>query len=223
MKQDYWQTFYENGIYHIYNRTNNKELMFRKQSDKEFFLKQWKKYLSDFMETIAFCLMSNHFHFIVKIKQVNSDFLSRAMKVQTGAGQRFIENKITLDLFLEDRFRCFFLSYAHSFNARYDRTGSLFQKKFKRIELDSLAEICNKICYVHHNPIHHDAASQYNQWFFSSYNAYFSEKPTLVNRELGLYLFDSEKRKEVFLSRHEEFRQNWKKINQLDWEGKGDA
>ena len=68
IKPDYSANFYDNGIFHVYNRTNNKELLFRSTDNRLYFLKQFQKYLHPFLDTFCWNLLPNHFHFLVQIK-----------------------------------------------------------------------------------------------------------------------------------------------------------
>jgi putative transposase len=215
MRQNYWQTLYSECYYHIYNRTNNHELLFLDYPDRKHFLKQWQHYLGDYVDTYAYCLMSNHFHFIVKIKTVGDNVLKCAEKEKTQAAQKFVNQTIDFDTFLEDQFKRFFSSYALSLNEKYKRNGSLFQKKFKRVELTTLLAIVNKICYVHHNPLHHGSSTYYDGWEYSSYKAYLSTNPTKICREEGLKLFDDAKSIDFFKSYHQSFHENW--IDNQKW------
>jgi REP element-mobilizing transposase RayT len=61
--------------YHIYNRGNNSERIFYKDENYRYFLKKFDYYLSNFLEVYAFCLMPNHFHFLVKVKRIMEDLL----------------------------------------------------------------------------------------------------------------------------------------------------
>ncbi|MGY6523041.1 MAG: hypothetical protein ACXIUD_15015 [Mongoliitalea sp.] len=55
--------------YHIYNHANGMENIFREEENYRFFLQQYKNYLGDVVDTYAFCLMPNHFHLLVGVKQ----------------------------------------------------------------------------------------------------------------------------------------------------------
>ncbi|MCF6359136.1 MAG: transposase [Cyclobacteriaceae bacterium] len=57
-----------NTYYHIYNRANGNENLFRSDENYEYFLKKWGEYISDIADTYAYCLMPNHFHFLIKTK-----------------------------------------------------------------------------------------------------------------------------------------------------------
>lgn len=60
-------------FYHVYNRTNNKELLFKEHENYFFFLRKYKQYLSSYIDTYAYCLMPNHFHFLIKVKEDKAD------------------------------------------------------------------------------------------------------------------------------------------------------
>jgi hypothetical protein len=54
--------------YHIYNRGNNGETLFCEDRNYPYFLELYAKYIEPVAETYADCLMSNHFHLLVRIK-----------------------------------------------------------------------------------------------------------------------------------------------------------
>jgi len=66
-------------FYHIYNRTNNKELLFKDEENYRYFLSLFQKYISPIAHVYAYCLIPNHFHFVLQIKsdQELSFFLLR--------------------------------------------------------------------------------------------------------------------------------------------------
>ncbi len=55
--------------YHIYNRGNNSEQIFYKPENYRYFLRKYDKYFSDCLDTFAYNLLNNHFHFAVKVKE----------------------------------------------------------------------------------------------------------------------------------------------------------
>ena len=57
--------------YHIFNRTNNKEFLFKEEENYRFFLEQVKKYIVPIADIFSYCLMPNHFHFVLRIKGDN--------------------------------------------------------------------------------------------------------------------------------------------------------
>ncbi len=54
--------------YHLYNRTNNDEILFRDRESYLYFLKKFRHYLTEFADTHAYCLMPTHFHFLIYLK-----------------------------------------------------------------------------------------------------------------------------------------------------------
>ena len=60
--------FIEGYFYHVFNRSNNKEKIFYNDNNYKFFLRKFDKYLSEYLEVYAFCLLPTHFHFLVKVK-----------------------------------------------------------------------------------------------------------------------------------------------------------
>jgi len=54
--------------YHIYNRGNNSEKLFKELDNFYYFLLLYEKYITPIADTLAYCLMINHFHLVIKIK-----------------------------------------------------------------------------------------------------------------------------------------------------------
>ena len=205
---DYWAKFEENVVYHIYNRSINKETIFKTEENYNFFLRKWKTLILPFFDINAFCLMPNHFHFLARVKPITPKIMEVAKEQKTVRSRKFINGEITYNDFLEDQFKRLFQSYALAFNEQEKRTGSLFQKRFKRVLVQSEAKLWHLLAYVHHNPIHHKFTKNYTAWKFSSYSAYLSDQPTSINREDVLKWFSEDvvKARELFLKYHEEFR-----------------
>ena len=63
------EIFEEEGLYHVYNRANGNEKLFLLDHNYRFFLKKYEEYISPFVDTFCYCLMPNHFHFLIKIKE----------------------------------------------------------------------------------------------------------------------------------------------------------
>jgi hypothetical protein len=71
-KTEHYYTQFENdGIYHIYNRSVDRKLMFRSDENYRFFIRQFDKFLSDYLRIYAYSLLGNHFHFMVKINDLS--------------------------------------------------------------------------------------------------------------------------------------------------------
>ena len=56
------------AFFHVFNRANGSELLFSSQENYQYFLKRYKHFIPSIAETYCYCLMPNHFHFLIKIK-----------------------------------------------------------------------------------------------------------------------------------------------------------
>src|SRR6476620_11518170 len=65
---DYYPPLYPDSYYHIYNRGNNGDNLFYKKENYFHFLKKFNHYLDHYLDTFAYCLLPNHFHLLVRIK-----------------------------------------------------------------------------------------------------------------------------------------------------------
>jgi putative transposase len=156
--------------YHIYNRGNNKENIFIEEKNYFYFLKKMKEYLLPITEVYAYCLLKNHFHIVIKIKEKEQIPLK-------------FQDKIHLP------FSNFFNSYSKSINKAYDRTGSLFQEHLQKNRILDEDYLKQLIVYVHLNPIKHKFSKSFEIYKHSSYSTYLSDKETSINREFILGLF----------------------------------
>ena len=178
-------------FYHIYNHANGHENLFRKEENYRFFLQQWDKYISPIAETYAYCLMSNHIHFLIKTSNLQG--------FQNLGGLGIEEQCSKL---ISQQFSNLFNSYTKAFNTRYQRRGSLFISNFKRKEITSEDYLKTLVCYIHRNPIHHGFCTDFTDWKHSSYHAYLSDKSSKIERNYILDLFDG---KENFIEAHQQY------------------
>jgi len=162
--------------YHIYNRGNNHEKLFYKKENYEYFLRKYNYYLSGYLDTFAFCLLPNHFHLLVRVKEVNPPIkVPPFKKVEPFSPDRIIS----------EQFRFFFTGYAMAINKQEERTGSLFQKNFKRIQVTNEAYIKNLIFYIHANPQLHGIINDFRKYKWSSYNSILScNTEELIKKEV---------------------------------------
>ncbi|MCX2678996.1 hypothetical protein OOZ15_03500 [Galbibacter sp. EGI 63066] len=56
------------GTYHIYNRANGSEQLFLSDENYWYFLRKYDEYINPVADTFCYCLMPNHFHFLVRVK-----------------------------------------------------------------------------------------------------------------------------------------------------------
>ena len=159
--------------YHIYNRGNNKEKLFLEHADYLHFLKLFRKYIHGITNIYCFCLMPNHFHFLVRILE-----------------HQEITSYDQSALPLHQSFSNYFNAYAKYFNIKYGRTGSLFQKSFRKKRVDDERYLKYLIHYIHTNPVHHEVCDDFRQYKYSSYNAILSSRPTILEKKRVIDLFE---------------------------------
>jgi putative transposase len=159
-------------FYHIYNRANGNELLFSSRENYMYFLKRYTDFILPIADTFCYCLMPNHFHFLIKIKPEKT-----LMELSD-----FSKYKIP-EILLSKYFSNFFSSYALSYNKQQGRKGSLFIKKFKRKKISDEKYLHRVIHYIHYNPVEAALCTEPQQWQFSSYKAIISDKQTLIKKK----------------------------------------
>lgn len=140
---------------HIYNQGNNRQRIFFDDGNYEFFLKKVKKFIVPTVDILAYCLMPNHFHFLVHTTKLS--------------GQLIRVGPINIPT-VANGFRCLQSSYAQAINKRYNRSGSLFRQKTKFKLLGEEAYIVNCFHYIHQNPVKAGLVVDMNDWPYSSCN-----------------------------------------------------
>lgn len=155
------------NLYHMYNRGNYKENIFFLRDNYIFFLKKIKFYISSVCDILCYCLMPNHFHFLIHIpEQFNEMKLSGNLKICLS-------------------------SYAKAINVQEKRSGSLFQQhtKFKCLTDTTKSSDYSLICfnYIHQNPLASQLVPKMEDWECSSFPDYIEKRNgTLCNRNLAL-------------------------------------
>ncbi len=176
-------------FYHIYNRGINGCDLFTENSNFEYFLNLYDKYITPAANTYAWVLMPNHFHFLVKIKE----------EANTLSG--FHEDKARLGFGTSERaklsnpshqFSHLFNAYAQAFNKTYHRTGSLFEHPFKRKLIEDAEYFKTIVVYIHNNPVHHGFTQHAMDYPWSSYLTCISVKPTHLQRDAIIGWFDNQ-------------------------------
>ena len=208
---NYWQDFLSGEVYHVYSRTIAKEACFseRHPEHAQQFLSYIKRNLAHYVDFYAYALIPNHFHFIIRVRPEENIPKAIIAKEQTKISERYLAGEISYSTFLIDQFKRSLQSFSMFYNRKTGRTGSLWQKRFKRIQLVHPARIVYGIAYVHHNEIHHLKKSGYGLWKWSSYKALLSNRPTLISRASCLDLFrhhDRQCPKEAFIEYHKNFK-----------------
>lgn len=168
----------QGDIYHVFNRGNNREVIFRRRSNYHHFLDGIRKYLLKRCDLLAWCLMPNHFHFLVHANEssvpVIQDLSFNRQQFSQGIKQLLS-------------------SYAKSINKQEGRTGSLFQQKTKGLYVSDPSEDYSLTVfhYIHQNPVRAGLVDRMEDWEFSSFNEYIGKgKFCLCEKEMAASLLD---------------------------------
>lgn len=134
-----------NGLYHVTSRGDRREPIFEDDDDRKLLLEVLARGLERFDALVfAYCLMGNHYHFVLQTRQGN---LSRLMRHLNGV-------------------------YSQGYNRRHGLVGHLFQGRFKAIHIDADAYFLQVCRYVELNPVRARITDDPANWYWSSYRSH---------------------------------------------------
>ena len=186
-------------IYHIYNQGNNRQKIFFNRENYFFFLGKMKEYILPYTDIMAWCLMPNHFHWMVYVRETDI-FRSR------GATQSRTPT-ISDNISFNKSIGFLLASYTRAINNQENITGSLFREKtkaecltafngitpsFYNTEFGTIMNITDpekeypQICfnYIHNNPVKAGLVKSAEDWEFSScQDVCGMRNGKLINRE----------------------------------------
>lgn len=166
--------------YHVYNRAVGNEKLFTHADDYLAFFKRMKKYLVPAMDFYAYCLLPNHFHFLIQTRPEPFPF-SKAFSDCLNSFTKWRKQK-------------------------YDRMGGLFMMPFSRKQITNEAYLRQAVWYIHLNPLHHHYCEDVADWHWSSYKTLISGQVTLLQREAVLDWFGG---REHFMDFHREWQHGY--------------
>jgi hypothetical protein len=175
-------------FYHIYNRGNNREPIFREERNYRYFLQLYAKHTCPIAFTYAYGLLGNHFHLALRIKPLEdpadpedlTGFKAKPVRSQDGKPVRSPSQA----------FSNLFNAYTKAFNKAYDRTGALFQRPFGRVRVTTHGQLCRLIAYIHRNPQKHGFVDDYRDWPHTSYHTLLLSGETRLERDEVLAWFE---------------------------------
>jgi len=173
----------EGQYYHVYNRGNNRENLFREERNYLYFLKLYAYHIGPVADTFAYCLLKNHFHFLIRIKDLSGVRATKSPPHLTGLKLK--------KLAPSKKFSNFFNAYARTYNHTYQRTGALFQRPFGRILVSSDAHFKQLVTYIHQNPQKHKFVADFRDWKYSSYHTLLASEKTHLHRSEVLDWFNT--------------------------------
>ncbi len=212
-----------NEIYHIYNRGVEKRLIFLNKRDytrfmdvtnyyrfvncpikfsyfkklavkeRENILRKLEEESRRLVDILAFCLMPNHFHFL--LRQLADKGISKFMaKITNG--------------------------FSHYFNIRHDRSGHLFQGNFGAVRIEDDEQFMHVSRYIHLNPVTSYLIGIENlaSYEYSSYPEYIDKSSGFTNIKESLSYFNNPKKYKEFVEDHADYGKRLTDIEHLTLE-----
>ena len=141
-------------FYHIYNRGARQATIFREPTNYLFTISKLKKYSWDKeISILAYCLMPNHYHFLVR------------QDGEESAG---------------DLPQLVFNSYSKAYNKMYSRSGTLFEGRFRAKVIQTTSHLLHLCRYIHGNPVKDGMVSTPGDWPYSNYLEWIEERPGML-------------------------------------------
>lgn len=135
------------STYHICTKANGSELLFREDRDYSYFLQKMKLRLTEAWEILAYSLLPNEIHFVVRIARLEID-------------GEIVDHSTLLSHLLN--------GYVQHYNHKYDRSGSLLNRSFRRQLIAKDQELKDTICKIHNLPSIRKLVRHREEWKFSS-------------------------------------------------------
>ena len=170
-----------NEIYHIYNRGNQKQQIYFTRDNYLFFLQKVRIFWLPCCDILSYCLMPNHFHFLIKTNEKTVEL--RPLKPEHKPGIiRWTNFSWGTNQLLT--------SYTKAINKQQGYTGSLFTQNTnaKQVSSEWSWEDYTVWCfkYILQNPVRARLVRHGAEWEFSAWRDYAGlRNGTLCNLELA--------------------------------------
>jgi REP element-mobilizing transposase RayT len=169
---------YPGAFYHVMHRGNAGSDIFKSIRDREKFLEYIRKAVERYgIKIHTYCLMTNHYHLLVETTYPN---LSQAVKwINVG--------------------------YVAYFNRKRNRSGHLFQGRFKAVVVDADEYLLHLSRYIHLNPVRAGMIEYCKEYSWSSYPAFggYKKAPEWLETDWLLSFFGQNRKKSM--ERYREF------------------
>lgn len=155
----------ESGIYHVMLRGINKQIIFESDDDRYQILSTLKRFIDAKKFLLyGYCLMDNHVHLL--IQELDDDISTAIKRISS--------------------------SYVLWYNKKYERSGHLFQERFKSEPVENESYFMTTLRYIHQNPIEAKICKELLEYRWTSYKEYI-QVPILIDTEFCLSLFSPDK------------------------------
>ncbi len=133
----------DGGIYHLINRGNGQQQVFHKEGDFQAFTALLVELSARYaVDVFAWCLMSNHYHLIVRANTASD--LSRGM-------------------------HWFQTTHVRRYHKHYGSSGHLWQGRYKSFAIENDEQLLTVIRYIEANPVRAKMVDSAVKWPWSSH------------------------------------------------------
>ena len=144
----------ENKIYHIVLKGINANRIFFSDNDYKLFIKYFKEACIDYnVEIIAYCLMSNHIHFVLKFNNEH----------------------------MPELFKSFGAKFVPKYNYTHSKTGPLFNGRYYSSPINDDDYLISVLRYIHYNPVKAGICKYPSEYNWSSYNDYINHSNSITD------------------------------------------
>ena len=164
---------YDGAIYHIVQKGNNSQQLFKETKDYYKFISLTKKYKDKYsFELYNYCLMNNHVHFLMKV--FKKEELAKLMQG-------------------------IFQAYRFYFKQKYQYTGYLYQGRYKSKIIEKNKYLLECARYIETNPLRAKLVKALKDYKWSSYAFYaYGQQNTLLTQNPLYGTFSNGKKRKEF-------------------------
>ncbi|MCQ2591212.1 MAG: transposase [Treponema sp.] len=167
----------ESGVYHVIMRGNDQQNIFYDDSDRKFMLDRIRRYSVDTgIEIYAFCFMNNHIHFLIGRGNENQRMANFVKKLAC--------------------------SYVYRFNHKYERSGHLFQGRYKSEPIETPDDLKYVYRYIIKNP---EKAGVCSYKTYQWQSLFYEDDKELIEQDFINQLFSSKEDRMRYLEENESY------------------
>ena len=155
------KSYEKKQFFHVMVQGIDREFIFNTNEEKEVYKKLMIKYANKMhIKIVAYCIMDNHVHILVQIKEISE--LSKYMQ-------------------------CVNTSYAIYYNKKKKRVGYVYRNRYQVQVIQNVKHLKNAIIYIHNNPLKAKICESADEYAFSSYQQWAEKLKDNTSNDISLF------------------------------------